>query len=81
MLQVNECGGEHWGDRGPPRAKALVGVLGVLALLTWLLIRKPPRDSLAGEEAILIELWGAATRILASKPPFVPTAKGRSETL
>lgn len=56
MLQVERWRGEHWGGRGLAGAEALVGGIGALALFTWLLIRKPSRESLAGEQAIVLEL-------------------------
>ena len=55
MLQVDGWGGEYWGGRGLAGAEALVGAIGALTLLTWLLIRKPSRESLAGEPAIAVE--------------------------
>lgn len=55
MLQVDGWGGEHWGGRGLAGAEALVGGIGALALLTWLLIRKPSRESLVGEQVIVLE--------------------------
>ena len=56
MLQVDGWGGEHWGGRGLAGAEALVGGIGALGLLTWLLIRKPSRESPEGEQAIVLEL-------------------------
>ncbi len=55
MLQVDGWGGEYWGGRGLAGAEALVGGIGALALLTWLLIRKPSRESFADEHAIVLE--------------------------
>ena len=55
MLQVDGWGGEHWGARGLAGAEALVGAIGALVLLAWLLIRKPARVSLVSEQAIVLE--------------------------
>jgi PAT family beta-lactamase induction signal transducer AmpG len=49
MLQVDGWGGERWGGRGLAGAEAVVGAIGALALLTWLLLRKPVRVSVAGQ--------------------------------
>lgn len=49
MLQVDGWGGERWGGRGLAGAEAVVGCLGALVLLSWLLIRKPIRVPLASE--------------------------------
>ena len=55
MLQVDGWGGEHWGGRGVAGAEALVGAIGALVLLAWLLIRRPGRVSLVSEQAIALE--------------------------
>ena len=53
MLQVDGWGGQHWGGRGLAGAEALVGGMGALTLLIWLLIRKPAPVPLASEHTSL----------------------------
>ncbi|HTW73726.1 MAG TPA: MFS transporter [Steroidobacteraceae bacterium] len=43
MLQVDGWGGDHWGGRGLAGAETVVGGLGALALLAYLLTRAPAR--------------------------------------
>lgn len=55
MLQVDGWGGAHWGGRGLAGAEAVVGAVGALVLLVWLLIRKPAPVSLASGQAIAVD--------------------------
>lgn len=55
MLQVDGWGGEHWSGRGLDGAEAVVGAIGALVLLTWLLLRRPARASAVSEPAIALE--------------------------
>lgn len=55
MLQVDGWGGERWGGRGLAGAEAVVGAIGALALLMWLLIRKPLRAAVASPREIVFE--------------------------
>lgn len=55
MLQVDGWGGERWGGRGLAGAEAVVGAIGALVLLVWLLIRKPLRAPLASRQEIVLE--------------------------
>lgn len=55
MLQVDGWGGERWGGRGLAGVEAVVGAIGALALLTWLLLRRPTRVSRVSEPAIALE--------------------------
>lgn len=51
MLQVDGWGGERWGGRGLAGAETVVGGIGALVLLVWLLTWKPARLPLASEGA------------------------------
>jgi len=55
MLQVDGWGAEHWGGRGLAGAEALVGGIGALALLAWLMIQGVGRATLASVPAVVVE--------------------------
>ena len=55
MIQVDGWGGERWGGRGLAGAEVVVGGLGALVLLGWLLVRRPVRLPLASEQAFATE--------------------------
>jgi PAT family beta-lactamase induction signal transducer AmpG len=49
MLQVDGWGGDHWGGRGLTGIETVVGGLGALALLAYLLARGPAAPRFSGE--------------------------------
>lgn len=55
MLQVDGWGGEHWGGQGLAGPEVVVGGLGALTLLTWLLIRKPVPVPLTTGQAFALD--------------------------
>ncbi len=55
MLQVDGWGAAHWGGRGLAGAEALVGGLGALLLLAWIVIRGLGRAAITSERAIAVD--------------------------